>query len=91
MTILGIELRRPTYWEFTSAVVFGVAIWSALVILGWSSETRIGAGANLAAIVFGCVSNAIGIEVKKGGRHLAVNVLGCILVLALYHAISALF
>lgn len=91
MTIFGVKIYRPTFWALTSAVLIGVTIWSLLLSFGLTSETRIGAGANLTAIVFGCVCNTIGIDIKKGARHLVLNLTGCVLVLILYQIFANLF
>lgn len=90
MTILGVELQRPTFGSLTAAVALGVLLWALLTASPVGSPTPVAAGANLAAILFGCVSNAIGIDIKKGGRHLVLNIAGCTLVLVTYHLVAAL-
>lgn len=65
MTLLGCELKRPGLTDLTAAVAIGVALWSFLWEDGLSSPTLIGAGGSLLAIVFGCVSNACGVNVTK--------------------------
>lgn len=89
MIVAGIELKRPSFWGLTSAVVTGVALWALLLTISpFGAKDAVGAGAILAAIVWGCVSNAIGIELRRGGRHLALNILGCVAILALYRFIA---
>lgn len=91
MTIFGVQLIRPGFWPLTQAIAIAVVLWALLTISPLSATDAVGAGANLAAIMFGCISNVIGIEVKKGGLHLALNVVGCVLVLLVYTAVAALF
>lgn len=91
MKILGIDLVKPTFWQFTVAVAIGIVFWVLLVALGVTSKTPVGAGATLAATVFGSVSNACGVDVKKGWKHLLLNVGGCIAVLVLYQVIASIF
>lgn len=90
MTFFGIELKRPGFWPLTQSVVIAVILWSILTLSPLGAESAVGAGANLVAIGFGCVSNVIGIEVKRGGRHLFANVFGCVLVLLVYGAVASL-
>lgn len=75
----------------TQAIAIAVALWALLTVSPLGATNAVGAGANLAAIVFGCVSNVVGIDVRKGGRHLALNVAGCVLVLLAYTAVATLF
>jgi hypothetical protein len=91
MTLLGIELQRPEFWSLTQAVGVAVALWLLLTLSPLGASNAITAGANLAAILVGCLSNEIGIQVRKGGRHLALNIGLCVVVLVAYHAVAAAF
>lgn len=91
MTLLGIELRRPEFWSLTRAVVVAVVLWLVLTVSPLGASSAVGAGANLAAILVGCISNEVGIQVRNGGRHLALNIGLCVLVLIAYRlAVAAL-
>lgn len=91
MTLLGIELKRPQFWSLTRAVVIAIALWLLLTISPFGAPNAVGAGANLAAILVGCISNEIGIQVRNGGRHLALNLGLCVLVLVVYRLVATAF
>ena len=91
MNIFGVQIHRPGFWPLTQAIAIAVVLWALLTISPFGATSAVGAGANLAAIIFGCISNVIGIEVAKGGKHLALNVVGCALVLLAYTAVATLF
>jgi hypothetical protein len=92
MIILGIQLKRPAFWSLTQAVVIAIALWlPVLALTPIGSFGPITAGAFLVAMLAGSVSNAIGIEVKKGGRHWALNIAGCLLAMLLYLGIATAF
>lgn len=89
MISAGVALKRPGFWAFTRAIWVAVALWGVLTISPLGAKDAVGAGANLLAIVFGCVSNELGIDVRRGGRHLALNIAGCVVALGLYHGLAA--
>ncbi len=77
MTLFGIPLRRPSFAQFTSAVILGVGLWAALLAVLRTQGldiTRIDAACGLAVVVWSCVAVQIGIHVGRGPRHLALNV-----------------
>lgn len=88
MKLLDVEIRWPGFWPTTSAVAVGVLLWTLLTLSPLGAEDSTTASANLVAIVFGCVSNAAGIEVKRGGRHMLLNILGCLIVMAMFRVIA---
>jgi hypothetical protein len=91
MTLIGVELKWPAFWPLTQAVAVAAGLWLLLTVSPLGAKDAFTAGGNFAAICFGCVSNVIGIEVKRGGRHLALNIAGCALILVAYHAVAAFF
>lgn len=90
MMIFGIELHKPTLQSLTGACLVGVLLWVVIVFAGVGSMTSNEAGAILVAIMFGCVSNSIGIDVTKGFKPLLLNVVGSTSVLLTYHYICGL-
>lgn len=90
LTVAGVALRRPGFSALTRAIAIAVALWAVLTLSPLGAKDAIGAGGNLLAIAFGCVSNQFGIDVRRGGRHLALNIAGCVVVLILYHALVAI-
>jgi hypothetical protein len=90
MTLIGIEIKRPSFWSLTQAVGVSVGVWLLLTLSQLGAKNAVDAGANLVTVVFGFVSNVIGIDVTRGGRHLALNVVSCIVVLVMYYALAAL-
>lgn len=88
MNIVGVDIKWPGFWPITSAVAIGVALWAMLTLSPLGAKDAMTAGGNFVAIVFCCVSNAIGIEVKRGGRHLALNIIGCVVVMAIFKVIA---
>ncbi|WAT88370.1 hypothetical protein [Delftia acidovorans] len=91
MIFAGVTLKRPEFWALTRAIGFAIALWTVLTLSPLGAKDAVGAGANLLAVVFGCVSNEFGIEVRRGGRHLALNIAVCTVVLILYHWLAAAF
>ena len=91
MTVFGVDLKHPSLNELTAAVVIAVGLWLFLVFVGLASTTKVGAGANLAALAFGCISSTCGLSASKGIWPLALNIIGCCLVLAAYHLLINLF
>ncbi len=91
MTLIGGELKWPAFWPLTQAVAIATGLWLPLTVSPLGAKDALTAGGNFAAICFGCVSNVIGIEVKRGGRHLALNIAGCALILVAYHVVAAFF
>jgi hypothetical protein len=87
MKVIGIELRKPGPWGITFAVVLAVLLWAMAVLSGLGPSTKVAAGSALVAMLWGTISASIGIEAAKGGRHLAVSLLGCVVVLGVYSAI----
>ena len=87
MTLLGIELRRPTFNEVTAATVMAVGLWVAVIglaqVSGHALQAR-DAGALLVVSVWGCIGARLGFGVAKGGRHLAAHVGVNAVLLAIY-------
>ena len=90
MTLIGIEIKRPSIWSLTQAVGVGVGVWLLLTLSPLGAKNAVDAGANLATVVFGFVSNVIGVDVTRGARHLALNIVGCVVVLVMCYAVAAL-
>lgn len=87
MTLLGIELRRPSFNEITAATVMAMGLWLAGLGLAHASGHALqarDAGALLVVAVWGCVGTRIGLALGKGGRHLAANLGGSALLLGIY-------
>lgn len=91
ISIFGVKLIRPGFWPLTQAIAIAVVLWTLLTFSPLGATSAVGVGANLAAILFGCISNAIGIDVSKGVKHLGLNIAGCVLVLVTYLVIASLF
>lgn len=90
MTIFGCELRRPSFSELTVATAAGVALWLTLVLLGFVTLESTSADGMLVAIIWGCISNTLGINANKGWRPILLIVVGCVLVLLIYQFVCAL-
>ena len=93
MKILGIQLSKPSFNEVTASAVMAAGLWLAIVALWRVSEQpldRIEAGAALLVVFWGCIGVRMGIRLDKGLRHLAVNVLCGVAILAVYHGVMAL-
>lgn len=89
MKVLGIELRRPTFNEVTSASVLAVGLWVALIGLARAAGfdlTPMDAGAALLVLGWSCVAVQIGIHVGRGHRHLAANVVISAMLLGAYQS-----
>lgn len=89
MKFLGIALVRPTFQQFTSAVVLGIGLWMLVIGLARAAGaglTAVDAGAALLVAVWSCVATQLGIHVARGGRHLALNLGANALLLLLYQA-----
>lgn len=77
MTLFGIPLRRPSYAQFTSAVILGVGLWAALLgvlHVNGVALTRVDAACALIVVLWSCIAVQLGIHVGRGARHLALNV-----------------
>lgn len=77
MKILGIQLRKPSFNEFTAATIMGVGLWMALV--GGATAfgqplSKVDAGAALVVMLWGCLSVRFGVNVSQGSAHLLANV-----------------
>lgn len=83
MTIFGVRLIRPSFDLMTRAVACATAVWVAVVFvaqsLGWSAEPA----TILCPLLIGSLLFAIGIDVFRNARHLAVG-------LSLYVALNML-
>ncbi|MDQ6684771.1 MAG: hypothetical protein M3Z16_06565 [Pseudomonadota bacterium] len=87
MTLLGLELRRPTFNEVTAATVMAVGLWVAVIGLAKGFGHALGAGdagALLVVSVWGCIGVRLGLGLDKGGRHVAAHVGVSALLLGLY-------
>ena len=94
MKILGIELSKPSFNEVTASAVMAAGLWLTCVALFKVSEQpmdRIEAGAALLVIFWGCVGVRMGIRFDRGLHHVAANVLGGGVILAVYHFMVTLF
>ena len=94
MKILGIELSKPSFNEVTASAVMAAGLWLTCVALFKVSEQpmdRIEAGAALLVIFWGCVGVRMGIRFDRGMRHVAANVLGGGVILAVYHFVVTVF
>lgn len=87
MKFFGIALRRPRFSELTAAAVMASGLWilslAALHALQMT-PSRVDAGALLLMIAWGCMSVRLGLRMDRGQRHVAANVAGAALLLALY-------
>ncbi|HEY2190653.1 MAG TPA: hypothetical protein VGH48_19020 [Caldimonas sp.] len=87
MTLLGIQLRVPTFNEVTAAAVMAVGLWVAVIglakVSGHALQAR-DAGALLVVCIWGCIGARLGVGIGKGGRHLAAHVGVSVVLLVLY-------
>ena len=93
MKLFGIELRRPSFNEFTAATVMAVGLWIAAIGLAHASDHGLDAGdagALLVVSLWGCVGARLGLRLSQGGRHLVANVGVSALLLGLYQGALAL-
>lgn len=93
MTLFGITTRRPTFNEFTAAVVMAVGLW----LLGLAVMLRAGetiepfdAGGLLLVLTWGCVAVRMGIRPDRGWRHLAVNACVSAVLLGAYGSVFSM-
>jgi hypothetical protein len=93
MKLIGIPLRMPSYGETTAAAIMGVGLWLGLlglsVALHWPVD-RVDAGALLIVSCWGCLCARVGIDMGRGGRHVAANMLVAALLLGIYNGAWAL-
>lgn len=90
MRVFGINLHKPTFWGVTRATAVAVALWGAIQASPLASNDSGRAASLLAALLFGCLSNEVGINVAKGGRHLLLNIAGCALVVLGWRLIASI-
>jgi hypothetical protein len=90
MQILGIELKRPGFWQATQALAVAVGLWALLTASPLGASSAVDAGANLVALVVGFMSPVLGIDVRKGARHFALNIGCCVVLVITYMAVAAL-
>jgi hypothetical protein len=82
LKVLGIELRRPGFWEFTSASVLAVGLWlllsglAARVDPGWN---RADFASLLAVMWLSVVGTRIGLDPRKSRAAAAVQFGACAL------------
>ncbi|MEP7301700.1 MAG: hypothetical protein ABI699_09240 [Caldimonas sp.] len=92
MKAFGIELRRPTFNEFTAAAILGVGLWLAGIGIakasGHAFDVR-DAGALLVVSTWACVAVRIGLGIDQGRRHLAINIGVIALLLGVYDSALA--
>jgi hypothetical protein len=77
LTLFGIELRRPTWNEFTAVSVLAVGMWVLAVGLAFrfgAGLQAFDAGALLLVIEWGCVAARAGVRPDRGARHVVANV-----------------
>lgn len=77
MIVFGIELRRPSFNQVTSATILAVGLWVAALGLaraGGVALTLVEAVAALAVLLWSCIAVQMGVDVARGRRHLALNV-----------------
>jgi hypothetical protein len=93
MQFLGIEFRKPSFSELTSAAVLAAGCWLLLAGLARASGmplTAAEAGALLVVVAWGAFAARIGVGLDRGGRHLAVHLGVCAFLLAGYQAVVPL-
>lgn len=88
--VLDCEVQWPGFGKMTLAVALAVGLWSLQFLFGLGSKTTVSAGASLVAMVFGCVSNAIGINITKGWKPLLLNIICFAIVFLVYNLIASL-
>lgn len=93
MRLLGIDLRKPSFSECTSAAVLATGCWLLLAGLAKAGGLPLGAaegGALLVVVAWGAFATRIGIGLDRGARHLAVHLGVCAMLLGGYQAIVPL-
>ncbi|MEO7114743.1 MAG: hypothetical protein ABIZ18_02670 [Caldimonas sp.] len=93
MKLFGIELRKPSFNEFTSATVMGVGLWVAAIGCAYASGHALDAGeagALLMMCVWGCVGTRLGLDMGRSGRHVVAHIGVSALLLGLYQGALAL-
>jgi hypothetical protein len=93
MTLLGIDLRKPSFNELTAATIMAVGLWlAALGLLQAAGQelTRTDAGAALLVLLWACLGARLGIRIGAGMRHLAANVLVSGVLLLTYQGVCLL-
>lgn len=87
MKLFQIELRTPTFGEFTAAAVMGIGLWLACLGMLAASGRALGvheAGAALLVFVWAAIGARVGVHVGKGARHLVANVFVSAMLLLAY-------
>jgi hypothetical protein len=86
LKVLGVELRRPGFWELTSASVLAVGLWlllsglAARVDPGWS---RADFASLLAVMWLSVVGMRLGLDPRRSWAAAAVQFAACALAAAL--------
>lgn len=88
LTIMGVALKRPTFWQFTRAVIIGTVFWVALTVSGFASTDRSAALATLIAMIYGSILPSFGIDYTQG-RHYLLLIAGITLI-SLFHQLLSL-
>jgi hypothetical protein len=89
MKLIGLPLRKPSFNEFTAAVIMAGGLWTLAVGLAVALHLEMGkadAGALLVVMLWGCTSTRVGVRIGMGGRHLVVHLLVSALLLGLYQS-----
>lgn len=72
MNILGCDIRWPGFSVITKAAAFSTALWAVIIM----ADTPLPEGFNpvfiLISIAWGCISNELGISLRKGSGHWVV-------------------
>lgn len=87
VNLFGIDLRRPTWNEFTAVTVLAVGLWVLVVGLAFrfgAGLQAFDAGALLLVIEWGCVAARAGVRPDRGARHVVANVTVSALLVGLY-------
>ena len=76
ITLFGIDVRKPSWNEFTAASVLAVGLW--LLVIGLASRfgaalQAYDAGALLLVVEWGCVAARAGVRPDRGPRHVLAN------------------
>lgn len=93
MKLLGIEIRKPSYHEFTAATVMAVGLWVAAIGCAYASGRALDAveaGALLMMCAWGCIAARIGLDMGRNSRHVIVHVGVSALLLGFYQGALAL-
>jgi hypothetical protein len=89
MNLIGIQLRKPSFNELTSAAVLATGLFllalGVMRMLGLPMD-RVEAGALLLVVFWGCVSVRLGIRIGEGHRHMVANLMVSAVLLGAYQA-----